>query len=335
MSDSQHTRFITLRADSDRSAAHNSETRCVGTREFARVVLLDHRALFNHHQSRLRQIVAEHTRAGVVLFALHSERGLVGRLWLEASESLRAGTIGRHSRTDLFLPEDEELSLRHLLVLVKRSGAALRIRVADLATPGGFQAEEGGVLRAIDANGTVILRAASYSVLAIPTGAPAPWNSKAADPWLTLPARVLLSEERIARERPLRVRPASVETHVRSVEGLAEAGPEPSLGPGEAVEGVLLIGDGQGQRRLSVGRRALEQGIMLGRYPRCSGASAMSDRVSRVHAVLIAIEGEVHLVDAGSTNGTRVDDEEFKCGPVEHGRSYSLGDLSVRWMPVH
>jgi hypothetical protein len=163
MSNSQYTRFVRLRVDADRGEASNGRTHCVGTSQFARVVMVDHRSLFNHHQRRLHQVASEYSRPGVAVFALHHHNGIAGHLWLEATDRLRAGTIGRHSNVDLFLPDDEELSLRHLLVLVRQVGNSLRLRIADLATPAGFQAEEGGVLRAVDANGVLVLRAASYS----------------------------------------------------------------------------------------------------------------------------------------------------------------------------
>ena len=128
MSDSQHTRFVRLRADSDRGSVRNGETRCESTRAFPRVVLLDHRGLFNHHQRRLHQVLREYPKPGIAVFALHNQQGIAGHLWLEATEQLRAGTIGRHSAVDLFLSDDEALSLRHLLVLVRRNAGALRLR---------------------------------------------------------------------------------------------------------------------------------------------------------------------------------------------------------------
>lgn len=337
MSESQYTRFVRLRPDADRGLAHNDGTRCVGPRQFARVSLVDHRSLFNHHQLRLHQVVREYPRPGVAVFALHHNTGFAGHLWLEATARLRAGTIGRHSEVDLFLPDDEELSLRHLLVLVKQGAGGLRLRIADLATSAGFQSEEGGVLRAVEANGVLVLRAASYSFFAIPTGGQPPWNRHADDPWRTLPRRVVVAEPRTPRSPPAWRPGARVgETSISFVNGPEEPGPEPALAPGEPVAGQLAIANGGLEERLSVGAKALERGIILGRYSRCSGdTSVMTGAVSRVHAVLISVEGLVHIIDAGSTNGVLVGEAQVKCAPVEPGAAYSLGTMRVRWDPTH
>jgi FHA domain len=120
------------------------------------------------------------------------------------------------------------------------------------------------------------------------------------------------------------------------VNGPQEPGPEPVLGPGEAVEGHLLIVNGGAEERLPVGAKALERGIILGRYSRCSGdTSVMTDLVSRVHAVVISVDDQVHIIDAGSTNGIVVGEAEVKCAPVESGATYSLGRMLVRWEPAH
>lgn len=97
-----------------------------------------------------------------------------------------------------------------------------------------------------------------------------------------------------------------------------------------------MIANDDAEQRLQVGVSALERGIILGRYSRCAGdTSLMTDEVSRVHAVLIAVDGKVHLVDAGSTNGIMKGDVEVKCAPIEAGCAYSLCGTSVRWERVH
>jgi hypothetical protein len=128
----------------------------------------------------------------------------------------------------------------------------------------------------------------------------------------------------------------SENTAVRFREGPSESGPEALLQPGERVEGHLLITHGASEERLAVGARALERGVILGRYSRCTGdTTEMSQDVSRVHAVLLQCDGELHLIDAGSTNGTFLGDREVKCGWVQSGCRYRLGRMRVRWEPTH
>jgi len=273
----------------------------------------------------------DYPKSGVAVFALHWAKGIAGHFWLSATDHLRAGTIGRHSAVDLLLDDDQELSLRHLLVLVKQRRQGLWIRFADLATPCGFQAEVGGLLRSVEANGTVVLRAATYSLFAFPTGTPPPWNRDATDPWSTLPQRVLLSDPREPRPSRPRPDPRPGDTSLAFFEGPLEPGPEPLLQDGEEVEGYLVLTTGT-RERLAVGARALERGIILGRYARCSGDTAeVSDDVSRVHAVFLWFDGEVHIADLGSTNGTWRGADEIKCVVVDAGQEYRLGRLNVRW----
>lgn len=334
MSDS-YTRYVRLNPIADRTRADNGGTRCERTGEL-RAVLVSHRMLFNRHQRRLSQIVREYRRPGVAVFAIHRVEGMAGHLWLEASEALRAGVIGRHSCVDLFLEGDEGLSLRHLLVLVRQVAGSLWLRVVDLATPAGFQAEEGGVLRAVEANGVLVLAAASFSFFVVPTGGGAVWDRDAEDPWSTLPRRVCEASPREVPPRaPRRKVHAGEGTSVSFLEGLEEPGPLPALLPGERVEGHLWLADGHGEVLLPVGARPLERGLILGRYSRCNGATAtMTNEVSRVHAVVMAIDGQLHLMDAGSTNGIFLDDEQVKCAPITPGATYSLATLDVRWEPA-
>jgi hypothetical protein len=336
MNDSQWTRFVGLRAGAHRPRSRNKPTSFDGRQE--RVELTNHQALFNMHQRLLVHGLRGLTRSGVAVFALQPRIGITGHLWLAATEQLRTGTIGRHGSVDLFLDGDQELSLRHLLVLVKRSASGeLCLGVADLATPAGFQAEEGGLLHAVEANSALVLRAASYSLFFFPTGGPLPWDPGAADPWSTLPRRVRVTGARLPNALRVRRERRSRDTYVRCRGGPSEPGPEPLLQPHERVEGHVVITKGASEECLAAGARALERGIILGRYARCAGGTTeISQDVSRVHAVLLRFEGEVHLIDAGSKNGTFKGDQRVKCAPVEVGCPYRLGKRThVRWEPVY
>jgi len=335
MDDSEDTRVVRLRADIAREFSENRTTRIVrahppSTRDGA-----DHRSIFNHHQRRLHQMLREYPSPGVAIFALHPRHGIAGHMWLQASDSLRSGTVGRHNRVDLYLADDESLSLRHLLVLVKRRAQGLWFRIADLSTPLGFLNEQAEALRAVDSNGPLVLQAASFSLLVVPTGMPPPWDPDAADAWSTLPPRIRVNEKgRVLEGLRQGVRPRGRATAVTQLEGFAEAGPEPVLEPGEAIRGHLLLLQTGVEQRLAVGASALKRGIIIGRYSRCVGnTSSMTNLMSRVHAVVIEVDGQVHIVDAASTNGTFADGVEVKCAPVGRCVSYSLGsDTLLRWV---
>ena len=198
------SRVVQLRADSDRSSAGNEGTRMgsIWTREVSASV--DHARLFNRHQSRLHQLVRRYARPGLVVFAMHPEAGLAGHLWLEADESLRAGSIGRHSQADIYLPHDATLSLRHLMVLTSRRSETTWFRVSDLSTPQGFKSETGEDVRGLEADGPLFFGAAGYSFLAVPTGVAPAWDKDASNPWTTLPRRSYVSEKRVTTGVPER-----------------------------------------------------------------------------------------------------------------------------------
>lgn len=333
MSDS--TRFVRLPHDVDRDLARNEPTHC--PREFwPNRVVHDERSLFNDQQRRMAQILREHIRPGVAVFALHPERGLAGQLWLEATQHLRAASIGRHGRVDLYLASEEALSLRHFLVLVRRVEAGTRIQVLDLVTPHGFQAEGHDVLRALESRGPVVFSAAGYTFIAVPTGAGTPWDANAWDAWSTLSGRDVETTRRAVHRlrRATSTGGAAGGTFVSIGEGPIVAEPDQLLQPGESVAGQLRFLDGRKRRRLSVGATALRRGVVVGRYERCAGRNVVRTmEVSRVHAVLLEADGVVHLVDAGSTNGVTLDGRTVSCEPVLPGRRYQLGPLGLRWEP--
>jgi hypothetical protein len=58
-------------------------------------------------------------------------------------------------------------------------------------------------------------------------------------------------------------------------------------------------------------------------------------KVSRVHAVLIEVDGKVHLIDAGSTNGTFAGERAVRCEPVVEAQTYLLGSTRMTWQRSH
>jgi hypothetical protein len=298
---------------------------------------VEHALLFNAHQAALARRIRRYARPGVVTFALSEERGVCGELWLEAGEGVRSGSIGRHSAAELFLPWHEALSLRHLLVLVRKTpGGPVHSRVVDLNTPLGFTAETGGRLGSVEADGPLVLSAAGYSLILFPTGGPLAWDPEASDPFATLPTRVHQAAEPSARPDPRPVpRPITRVTPYAAPRPAAQEGAV-LCEAGERALGVLVVCRADREEAIPVGARALERGVVLGRYGRCDvGRQSGRSGVSRVHAILLSCDGEPHLVDAGSTNGTYCGDQEIKCARLEPQRTYWLGDeLCLRWEPV-
>lgn len=74
------------------------------------------------------------------------------------------------------------------------------------------------------------------------------------------------------------------------------------------VDGPVKVLAGRRSVLLAMSDEAWEGGVMLGRYDRCDVQLGRSDRVSRVHALLLERRGKRFVVDCGSTNGTAVAD---------------------------
>jgi len=217
---------------------------------------------------------------------------------------------------DLYLPDDESVSLRHLLVLVNREEVSnFRVRVLDLATPTGFHAESGSSLRMLEGDGPLVFHAASYAFFVFPTGVPPPWDATAPSPWLSLPQRAHVATPR----DPMRPRPRRADgaTSVTFGHELLATHHEKLVQGHEVPVGVLRIATDGRTTSFPVGARALERGVIIGRYERCVGEGlASDDNVSRVHAVLLSHRGQTFIVDAGSTNGITSREHDVKCEAV-------------------
>lgn len=267
---------------------------------------------FNRGQRAMASSVREERRPGVAFFAQHPEFGPLGRLWLEASEAPRAGTLGRHDLVDLPLPLDESLSLRHALFIVRAVAGEVRLTVLDLASSAGLFADHEPALRRLDVTGAVALRLGEFEVLAVPTGRPPPWDPDAKDPYSTL----RLATPTLTRPREW-AKPA--QRHLREVAGCLAA----------------TLGDLRSERALT--EDDLLRGFLVGRQDRCD-LRLPHGSISRVHAAVLRVDGQLLLVDAGSTNGLwRTRAEEVRCTPWGPGDPILLGDDLARleWSDAH
>lgn len=309
--------------------------------------------LFALHYERIRATVLRHLAPGVQLFAIDG-RGIRGELWLEAGETLRAASIGRHSRADLVLPGDESLALRHLTLLVRRSGDALMIRLLDLHTTSGLLDESGRRFASLTANGPAFVAAGGFRFFVFPTAAGLSWPHSPADAWLALPRREFLEAEP-ARDYPAEPRFAVV-THPgipnpavaaaprvdREVTIVRNIAPLPAdvstwLEDGEAPIGHLVVHWTRAtrERRAAIGLTAATRGLLLGRYARCELAGFDDEAVSRVHALLLREDSRLHIIDVGSTNGTWHAGVRIQCEPLRPGAVFRMGgDLLVSWEPA-
>lgn len=251
----------------------------------------------------LRGACLEETRPGAFLFAAQANGGAVGRLWLAATATPRAGTLGRHEAVDLPISPDAALSLRHVLFLVRLVAGRVRFSALDLETPGGLHTRH-GAQHLTESERPTLLRTAGLAFFCVPTG---PGSVLPVDP---------LEAWRLFEQTPRPKRPSIVDQFLTR--------------NGGAV-GTLTLRLGSQVLPLTVDAPMLERGVLLGRQERCE--VIIPDRlVSRVHAVALRIDGVPHLIDAGSSNGTwQRAGERVRCSRLEDGDVFGLGDSTVEW----
>jgi hypothetical protein len=324
----EQTRLVVLKEARERNEADNEGTVIIN---LARP-RFSPAQLFERHHRELANILRNESRPGVMVFVL--EPGAIqGRLWLAATDELRSGSIGRHTCVDLYLPKQSSLSLRHCLVLVRRLDDAVRIHVVDLSSSAGLVTEDLEEVSAMDVDGHFFLLVPGAVLAFFPTGLALPWDPESKDPFASLAPRKISRKPEPPRPRwggDLH-RDDSSTAVVRH--GPVELGSETLCLPEEVPAGRLTILSTGGRQQLAVGFSALDCGVVLGRYDRCSGCRALSDEtISRVHALLVRRDEGLFLADAGSTNGTWLGDTELTCARFTPKTAYRLGaKATVSW----
>ena len=241
-------------------------------------------------------------------------------------EQTNSAVLGRHDATDLFLC-DNALSLRHLAFVVEPVGAdpTIRYRCIDLGTRTGFADEYGRRLKSIFCDGPLFISCGKYVLFILPTPSQLSLKASPEAAWSLVPPRIY-QEESVYR---------GAETLYGSVESGANnrvAGTAGMVGEIDTANSTLVLVDGpplrdtfewyqEGDRllgilairsessefRFPVGARALQRGIIVGRSEESDpdGARVLSDEsISRVHVIILSIDGKVIAIDASSSNGT-------------------------------
>ena len=87
---------------------------------------------------------------------------------------------------------------------------------------------------------------------------------------------------------------------------------------------------------MDLSREALDLGVLLGRYPRCDNqptdaASIFSNEsVSRVHVLLLRIQGKTYALDVASTNGLWCEGESIRLVPMVSGTTLHIASEEVK-----
>lgn len=353
------TRSVWLRHEDDREQCHNDGTVCMPALSGQWHVPHDgaprpepqasFAELFRQHYPTLRRVLDAHREPGLAFLAIGPD-GVEASAWVNASDdSINPLVVGRHNAAEVFLPADPELSLRHLVVILHRRRAGpIGYRVLDLRTATAFKDEQGRRLEALESAGPLLLRCLSYSILLFPTGEPGEsWPEDAEDAWARVPERVYVDSKSADPDRWLHPAPrAAVACPAAFAPGSTTCvtfpGPDfPRLdlaGAGPARGEIQLVSRWE-RATMRLGRESVRQGVLIGRYERCDAAGLpvlANPGLSRVHLLVIEVDGALYAVDTASRNGTCVGAERVRCVRLEPGRRLVLaGELSVEWHPHH
>lgn len=351
-------RSILLAAGADRAVARNEKTIVLDLsalrRGFGEVTdpvvdlgpTVSFEDAFVRNYQRLRASLSRRSAPGVAVFAATGS-GVHGEAWIAASagsgETPRPLMVGRHGCADLFLPMDSALSLRHFLVLARRSPEGrVRMRVVDLRSDAGLHGEDDERLSGVEADGPLLLRAAGLRFFLIPTPLPRFWSDDPHEAWRALPARCFVDAPvaRTPTARPLLPAPKPLSDLSREVTMItmiaAPAFPtfQNLLDEGESTLGHLSLSSRFSKTTLSIGLTAARRGILIGRYERCDagGLSTLNDEsVSRVHALILGDRDGLWLCDTASTNGSVRAGVRERIISLGEGTEIRLGSIVAKW----
>ena len=309
----------------------------------------DYQQFFRTHWSGIRDVASAANENGLVIYALNRFSFCsVGTVLQAIPGSLTVLNIGRHSMADLCVKDDRAFSLRHLAVLVhwpNQQSSPSNYRVLDLNTEAGTTTEFGEDLHYAITNGPLLFQVSDYlffchwaaDLLALPDDADAAW--------LELPKRSYREGKPTAGVWDRRQPSLPRSLDARNTGGRRDSAIFTLPGPAELARvaagqmdrqlaGTLDISSNADVVRLRLSTSQLDGGVLIGRYNRCDvGAiGPLADEwISRVHALLIQIEGELYLVDTASTIGVfNFADERVSVALMSEGDGSWLGEALVK-----
>lgn len=332
-------RWVTIRNESARRSGANATTRVLTAAELAQAArepsAPSAQEAFLTAWPTLRAH-ASTVSPGLMVAAVDKE-GVVGMMGLRARpRRLVSAIVGRHASTDLYVPDDDTLSLRHLLVLVlprPDEGGPVRYRVLDLRSGRGLQDEQRRRVEAIESDGPAFLHLGATTLVLLPVQPGDELDRDPMEAWDRLPPRTY-------HRRP--VDAPAVPAHSGTTAVQVVDGPSfiIQLHPREGRLGILRVTSPRGSTALAVGERAARTGLLLGRYDRCDnvGLQVLDDaNVSRVHLIIVEADGALYAIDTGSTNGIRKDGAAFRERALgAHDRiEIGHGVADVEWLASH
>jgi hypothetical protein len=239
--------------------------------------------------------------------------------------------VGRHSEADLCIDGDPTVSLRHLIVrAVRLEDGTPALRILDLETPLGFGIEGDTPVRSIVATGPFAVALGEWTLCGIPHGQPPP------RPVGDGPYRFPAPEVHLSYRVPRRVVGDARRSHITLLPRATDLVPATST----TASVTLTVSRRGSSVEVGVTADALEHGILIGRYGRCITGGLgqiVTDAVSRAHALILRTDGEDHIYDLASTQGTYLGGRRVRSALLPRtGANLRLGvtnPVEMSWSP--
>jgi hypothetical protein len=230
--------------------------------------------------------------------------------------------VGRHSECGLRL-RDQDIALRHLAVHARAlESGVITLRVWDLNTGQPFRTEDGACAHALVVEGVLYLVVGRYALLFVPTTA-IDGARDAEEAWQKLPPREFI-DRRTSHQHPRHDAPfeyRSVVTMVPAATPLEESDHPPWA--------TLHVRSGDSEKSLQIPLEQLQRGLLIGRYDRCGLRLGLEHNISRVHLLLVNIDGEIWAIDTASSNGSFSGEESFSCKCLLGGDWIRLANTAI------
>lgn len=303
----------------------------------------------------IRPVCSAPNAPGVAIFAIDGGGVQRAALLPARPDGLQAAIVGSHPDVDLSLRGDD-IASRHIAIITHPTGDdRLWFRLIDLRSESGMYDEEGERVAHCVCDGPVVTRIGNFYLFVIPLrDNRLRWPDDAHEAWRSLPPR---SFSRLSRpERRQGATPIPISARGETPRGLDPRAtlvqdiPGPRFArsvqrvlpidlpdPASASVGELLIANSAGaSASIPVDAASLRAGLLLGRDERCDEPSLLDDpRISRVHMLILEVEGRIYTVDTASANGVWRKGEDA-CGvPLVAGQRLTIarGLAWLKWMP--
>lgn len=306
----------------------------------------------------IRAVCSAPNAPGLAIFAIDRD-GIHRAVLLPARpEGLHTAIVGCHPEIDVSL-DDGTLSSRHLAIITHpTSDDRLWFRLIDLRSESGMYDERGERVEHCVSDGPICIHVGRFCLFVIPLCDPRlGWPLDPRKAWQEMPSRAFhRMDGAVRRSTTTPLSPCGRRSHwptvdpkatlvqdipgprfARSVHRVLSIDRNEEEGEGSPPIGELLLANSSGASgSLLVDAAAARSGLLLGRDERCDERDLLDDqRISRVHLLILEVEGVVYAIDTASANGVWRKGADAGGVPLVFGQRLTIarGLAWIKWTP--